>query len=95
MGDYEDPGLFYWHRNSVGAQAEVDYLCEANGNAVPVEIKSSAAGHLRSMHQYLNSFPTIPGGIKCSTGSFGKTGKIFSVPLYAAYRIAEIAGTLQ
>ena len=90
-GDQEDAELFFWHRSTTGAQAEVDYLCEGVGHAVPVEVKSSAAGHLRSMHQFLITFPKIPGGIKCSLDPFGKQGKIISVPLYAADRIQEFA----
>jgi uncharacterized protein len=90
-GDHEDADLFFWHRSSVGAQAEVDYLCEGAGHAVPVEVKSSTAGHLRSMHQFLVTYPKISGGIKCSLDPFGRYGKIISVPLYAADRLPEFA----
>jgi uncharacterized protein len=90
-GDHEDPDLFFWHRSSVGAQAEVDYLCEGASCAVPVEVKSNSAGHLRSMHQFLSAYPAITAGIKCSLDPFGRNGKIISVPLYAADRIPEFA----
>ncbi|MDD5673117.1 MAG: AAA family ATPase [Chitinivibrionales bacterium] len=90
-GHFEDPALFYWHRINKGSQAEVDYLCEAAGFAVPIEVKSGAAGHLRSIHQYLKSFPKVPLGIKCSQEPFGREGeKVVSVPLYAAGNIPSL-----
>lgn len=88
-GDHEDPGLYYWHRMKAGAQAEVDYLCETDGYAAPVEVKSSRIGHLRSKHLYLNSFPATGIGIKCSLDNFGRYGNIINVPLYVAARIPE------
>jgi predicted AAA+ superfamily ATPase len=90
-GDYEDPGLYYWHRMSAGSQAEVDYLVEAGGSAVPVEVKSATAGHLRSMRQYLDMYKNIGSGVKCSLDPFGRSGDIVNIPLYAAGRIAELA----
>jgi len=95
MGAYEDSGLFYWHRTQRSSQAEVDYLCEANSKAVPVEVKSGTTGHLRSMHQYLLAYPAVSGGIKCSTEPFKQSGTIINVPLYAASRIPEFAGAIQ
>jgi predicted AAA+ superfamily ATPase len=90
-GDHEDAELFFWHRSSTGSQAEVDYLCEGSGYAVPVEVKSSIAGHLRSMHQYFIAFPHVIGGIKCSLAPFERHGKVINIPLYAADRIPEFA----
>jgi predicted AAA+ superfamily ATPase len=90
-GCHEDPGLYYWHRKRTGAQAEVDYLCEATGHAVPVEVKSSSTGHLKSMHLYLTAFPEVGIGFKCSLAPFGRQGNIINIPLYAAERIPKFA----
>jgi predicted AAA+ superfamily ATPase len=90
-GDHEDAELFFWHRAIAGAQAEVDYLCEGSGYAIPVEVKSNTAGHMKSMHQFFAGFPKAPEGIKCSLDPFGRQGKIVSIPLYAADRIPEFA----
>jgi uncharacterized protein len=90
-GDYEDPGLFYWHRISRGSQAEVDYLCEVDSRVAPLEVKSSASGHLRSMRQFLEFYPLSPVGIKISLEPFKRENKIITIPLYATERSKELA----
>ncbi len=47
-----DP-LHFWVRESSRANAEVDYLVDAAGTLLPVEVKAGAAGSLKSLHQYL------------------------------------------
>lgn len=48
------PGeLFFWVSESSHSNAEVDYLVPINGQPVPVEVKSAAAGSLKSLHQFL------------------------------------------
>jgi len=88
-GDLEDPGLFYWHRDSLKSMAEVDYLCEGGRYSIPIEVKSGAAGHLKSMHRFMETFIATPLGLKCSRESMRRDGKIITVPLYAAYRLME------
>ncbi len=48
------PGdLYFWVSESATGNAEVDYLVPLGGRPVPVEVKSAAAGSLKSMHQFL------------------------------------------
>ena len=48
------PGeLFFWVSESPHSNAEVDYLVPIDGRPVPVEVKSAAAGSLKSLHQFL------------------------------------------
>lgn len=48
------PGeLFFWVSESSNSNAEVDYLVPIGGQPVPVEVKSAAAGSLKSLHQFL------------------------------------------
>jgi predicted AAA+ superfamily ATPase len=48
------PGeLFFWVSESANSNAEVDYLVPIGGRPVPVEVKSAAAGSLKSLHQFL------------------------------------------
>ena len=42
--------LHYWSREARGSSAEVDYLSVQEGVICPVEVKSGAAGRLRSLH---------------------------------------------
>jgi uncharacterized protein len=89
-GDSDDPGLFFWHRSSRGSQAEVDYLCETESSAVPIEVKSNATGRLKSMRMFLAAYPSAPFGIKCSLDNFGRTGNISNVPLYAMDAVRKL-----
>jgi hypothetical protein len=48
------PGeLFFWVSESSNSNAEVDYLVPMGGQPVPIEVKSAAAGSLKSLHQFL------------------------------------------
>jgi predicted AAA+ superfamily ATPase len=45
--------LFFWVRDTSRGNAEIDYLLENDGGAVPVEVKAGASGSLKSLHQFL------------------------------------------
>lgn len=74
--------LLYWGRNSKNSSAEVDYLIESNGLVVPVEIKSGAIGHLKSLRFYLEKYQS-KFGIKISQAHYKKESQVISIPLYA------------
>ncbi len=78
-----DPRLYYWQRNAKGSEAEVDYLTQLNGQLIPIEVKSSEGGHLKSMHLFLEAHPKTPYGIRLSTQHYSVYEKIHSYPLYA------------
>ncbi len=86
----EAPKLFYWHREERNASAEVDYLVALDSKIVPIEVKSSALGHLRSLHAFLEKYPNSPAGIKASQQNFQCNGKILSIPLYAVGNVERI-----
>lgn len=46
--------LHFWVRESSRGGAEVDFLLPGPVSPIPVEVKSGAAGTLKSMHQYLD-----------------------------------------
>lgn len=46
-------GLFFWVSESSRANAEVDFLAVRGNQVLPVEVKTSAAGSLKSLHQFL------------------------------------------
>jgi hypothetical protein len=48
----DGPELFYWQREG-GRPGEVDYLVVVEGRIVPVELKSGAAGSMKSLHQFM------------------------------------------
>ncbi len=45
--------LFFWVSESSRANAEVDFLVSRGNELLPVEVKASAAGSLKSLHQFL------------------------------------------
>lgn len=48
----DGPELFYWQREG-GRPGEIDYLVVVGGRIVPVELKSGAAGSMKSLHQFM------------------------------------------
>ena len=46
--------LHFWTREgSAKSNAEIDYLIQTAAGPIPIEVKSGAAGSLKSLHQYL------------------------------------------
>ena len=76
------PQIYYWHREKRGSNAEVDYLFNANGAIIPVEVKSGTSGKMQSLNLFLEE-RKLPKGIRLSMENFGSYGKIDVVPLYA------------
>ncbi len=55
-----DPGYqkpVFWVREKPQAPAEVDFVVQHAGLAIPVEVKAGAKGALRSLHQFINRCP--------------------------------------
>ena len=54
--------LFFWTREGGSkSNAEVDYVVSTPDGALPIEVKSGAAGSLKSLHQFLASSRTRSG----------------------------------
>jgi uncharacterized protein len=56
QGTHSKPELFYWLREGKSANAEIDYLIQAENLVVPVEVKAGASGSLRSLHQFVAAY---------------------------------------
>jgi predicted AAA+ superfamily ATPase len=52
-GAGDGPDLHYWQREG-GRPGEIDYVIVAGGRIVPVELKSGAAGAMKSLHQFMH-----------------------------------------
>lgn len=50
---YVEPSLYYWHRESKGASAEIDYLFQYGNKVVPLEVKAGSTGSLKSLHLFM------------------------------------------
>lgn len=62
--------LFYWSRDAKSSSAEVDYLVARDGLIIPVEVKNSASGRLKSLHLLLDTYPNVEEAIVFYDGSF-------------------------
>jgi hypothetical protein len=65
----------------------VDFLVAVEGSVVPVEVKSGAAGRLRSLHLLLGTYPDCPAGLifSCAPYSELPEQRLIFLPLYYAY----------
>lgn len=77
----EEPELYFWERDKVGSQAEVDYVINVDSNIVPIEVKSGKIGKLKSLKQFMSEKNT-PLGVQISTQSLCLKDNILTIPLY-------------
>jgi len=79
---YTQPELFYWHREALNSNAEVDYLIQLNNEIVPLEVKSGLKGSMNSMLIFLRE-KNAKFGCRLSLENFAKYDNIQVFPLYA------------
>lgn len=80
----KEPQLYFWSREALASQAEVDYLIPRDGTVLPIEVKAGAAGTLKSMRLFLESHPKSPRGVRFYDGEpWDEDGKISHLPLYS------------
>ena len=79
---YNQTQLFYWHREALNSNAEVDYLIQKQNDIVPIEVKSGTKGSMNSMFLFLNE-KNSNYGCRISLENFAEYEKIKVYPLYA------------
>ena len=94
--------LVYWLREGRSNNAEVDYVAEFGGRIVPIEVKASRAGALKSLHQFVAekdvslavrfdaqppSLQTVEAGVP--SGQRVRY-RLLSLPLYLVERLPEM-----
>ncbi len=101
---YQEPSLYYWHRDEKGSSSEVDYLVQMGNKVIPVEVKAGTTGNLKSLHVFIglkklsfairinSDVPSITNlHVKDSLGNFVDYS-LLSIPFYLLgqlYRLAE------
>ena len=65
-------------------KAEIDFIIEQDGKAIPVEVKSSEHTASKSLNYYVNKYAPDK-AIRISAKNFGTEGGIQSIPLYAVF----------
>ena len=95
-----DVPLVFWVRDKAQSQAEVDFLLRTERGIVPVEVKSGAAGKLRSLHQFMGRSGARLAVRLCAAKpsrhsvEVGNLSYILvNIPYYAASMIPQYAAT--
>ena len=83
----EQGKLYYWQRLEKNSTAEVDFLAVKQGQVIPIEVKSGAAGRLRSLHLFLEQYPQTPSAYIFLDAPYQepKDTKLIFMPLYFIY----------
>jgi uncharacterized protein len=83
----QNGSLYYWDRQVKSSSAEVDYLAVMNGKIHPVEVKSGAAGSLRSAHLFAAAYPDCGKAMVFSDRPYADLPeqRITFMPLYSAF----------
>jgi len=89
--------VYYWSREAKSSNAELDYLAVVNDTIVPIEVKSVAAGRLRSMHLFLETYPEIKYGLVTSTQMRRElpSARLKFIPLYGLFGFANTKYNMQ
>ena len=83
---YQKDDLYYWHRESLNSQAEVDYLIQKQENIIPIEVKAGTKGAMQSMYLFIKE-KKAPYGIRLSLENFSMLENVKICPLYAVKNI--------
>jgi len=78
--------LLYWHRESRGSNAEIDYVLQNRESIIAVEVKSGMQGKMQSLQIFLKE-KKISSGIRVSMENFGQYGNFQIYPLYAVHEL--------
>jgi predicted AAA+ superfamily ATPase len=101
----DGPRLFHWQREG-GRPGEIDFLVQAGGRIVPVELKSGASGAMKSLHQFMfdkhlgfavriDENPPSLATINVSTTQGDRVRyRLLSLPSYLAWRTIELAAQI-
>lgn len=80
-----DIDLHYWESNGT---AEIDFVIQKDGSAIPIEVKSADNVKSKSLSIYKNKYnPKY--SIRISAKNFGFENSIKSIPLYAVFCIKK------
>jgi predicted AAA+ superfamily ATPase len=83
---FNNPSLYYWHKEEKNSNAEVDYLIQRSDSIVPVEVKAGTKGKMQSLYLFLKE-KDISRGIRVSNENFSTYDFIDVYPLYAVENI--------
>lgn len=93
--------LLFWVREKSGSNAEVDFLLSTPQGMIPIEVKSGATGHLKSLLLYMDE-TDVSLAVRLYAGEYrkeelttpqGKTFTLLNLPYCFAGKVREyVAG---
>jgi uncharacterized protein len=85
---YQQTELFYWHREALNSNAEIDYLIQKQNEIIPIEVKSGTKGSMNSMFLFLKE-KKARYGCRLSLENFAEYDHVRVYPLYALGNILD------
>jgi uncharacterized protein len=85
---YQQTELFYWHREALNSNAEIDYLIQKQNEIIPIEVKSGTKGSMNSMFLFLKE-KKARYGCRLSLENFAEYDHVRVYPLYALANILD------
>lgn len=82
------PQLYYWHREAKSSNAEVDYIIQKGEKIVPIEVKASTKGAMKSLHLFLEE-RKLSVGVRVSHENFSQYKEVYNIPIYAVETIPK------
>ncbi len=79
---YQQQSLYYWQREALNSNAEVDYVIQEQQEIVPIEVKSGKKGSMQSLYLFLKE-KNRPYGIRFSLENYSTYNQVRVFPLYA------------
>lgn len=79
---YERKDLYFWQREALNSNAEVDYLLQKGTAIIPIEVKSGTKGSMQSLNLFLKE-KNINKGVRISLENYAKYNNIEVIPMYA------------
>ncbi|MFA9388934.1 MAG: DUF4143 domain-containing protein [Prolixibacteraceae bacterium] len=79
---YQPNSLFYWQREALNSNAEVDFLIQKQNEIIPIEVKAGTKGTMQSMFLFLKEKDRSY-GVRFSLENFSEYDKVKVYPLYA------------
>jgi len=83
---YQKCDLYYWQREALGSQAEIDFVIQKQDNIIPIEVKAGTKGTMQSLYLFLKE-KNAASGIRVSLENFSRIDKVNIFPLYAVKNI--------
>jgi len=90
---HEKPELYFWVREAVHSNAEVDFLSIFDGKIIPIEVKSGATGRLRSLKVFMEEKQSKI-GVQISESQLSFKNNILSIPFYLISQLPRLIKAL-